>query len=393
MSSRALNFYQELPSFGEFSGITEDTPFVDVPEGWWVVLTDVRGSTQAIRDGRYDEINMIGAAAITCVMNLLGTSEFPFVFGGDGATLLIPEAALTDVKSELQKLRDHCRREFRLELRVGFVAIAEIRRRGLMLQIGKLELSPGNYLAQFRGEGLTVAEALVKSADPAAEILGDVDHSTAPNLEGLSCRVSPFPSRNGVVLSLLVKPTTSGLESQKTVVREVLASLRSILETDLNASSPVDADRVAWKWLPRNFFAETRLRASRLTGVVPRLREFLWILVQNASLKFNIPLGPFKPRLYKQELVQNSDFRKFDETLRMIVDCRPEQADAIERRLEALRQSGDMVYGVHRSRQAIMTCVVLAPSQNRHVHFVDGGDGGYAMAAVQMKKMMSTQGR
>ena len=35
---------------------------------------------------------------------------------------------------------------------------------------------------------------------------------------------------------------------------------------------------------------------------------------------------------------------------------------------------------------AVMTCIVPSPLTNDHMHFVDGGSDGYALAAVQLKK-------
>ena len=36
-----------------------------------------------------------------------------------------------------------------------------------------------------------------------------------------------------------------------------------------------------------------------------------------------------------------------------------------------------------------MTCFVKSTTQNQHIHFIDGGDGGYAAAAKQLKKQMA----
>ena len=35
-----------------------------------------------------------------------------------------------------------------------------------------------------------------------------------------------------------------------------------------------------------------------------------------------------------------------------------------------------------------MTCYVPSFSDGKHVHFIDGGDGGYAIAAKQLKQQM-----
>jgi Protein of unknown function (DUF3095) len=35
-----------------------------------------------------------------------------------------------------------------------------------------------------------------------------------------------------------------------------------------------------------------------------------------------------------------------------------------------------------------MTCLVFSLEQSRHVHFIDGADGGYALAALQLKAQL-----
>lgn len=45
---------------------------------------DIRGSTRAIEEGRYKQVNMVGAAVITAVLNACAGYEIPFVVGGDG---------------------------------------------------------------------------------------------------------------------------------------------------------------------------------------------------------------------------------------------------------------------------------------------------------------------
>ena len=46
-------------------------------------------STKAIAAQRYKAVNMAGASVIAAVTNALGGREFPFVFGGDGASFAI----------------------------------------------------------------------------------------------------------------------------------------------------------------------------------------------------------------------------------------------------------------------------------------------------------------
>ena len=44
---------------------------------------------------------------------------------------------------------------------------------------------------------------------------------------------------------------------------------------------------------------------------------------------------------------------------------------------------------MHKSREALLTCIVFSYNGN-HVHFVDGSDGGYAMAARGLKAQLKS---
>ena len=70
------NFYQELPSFEDFNQITELSHFREIPGDWVIFVADVKGSTQAIEEGRYKDVNTIGAACIVCAQNSIGDAEF-----------------------------------------------------------------------------------------------------------------------------------------------------------------------------------------------------------------------------------------------------------------------------------------------------------------------------
>lgn len=41
---------------------------------------------------------------------------------------------------------------------------------------------------------------------------------------------------------------------------------------------------------------------------------------------------------------------------------------------------------------ALMTCLVFNLRKSEHVHFVDGGDGGFAIAAKQLKTQLGGSG-
>jgi DUF3095 family protein len=114
-----------------------------------------------------------------------------------------------------------------------------------------------------------------------------------------------------------------------------------------------------------------------------------WTLFAFAVMRSGIKVGSFIPAKYTRELIDNSDFRKFDDSLRMVLDCTPELADEIERYLADCAARGLVRYGTHRQRAAMMTCFTPSPTNPNHVHFIDGALGGYAIAASQIKGRVS----
>ena len=57
-----------------------------------VGVADIVQSTKAIAENRYKAVNMAGAAVIVAITNALAGRDFPFVFGGDGASFAVSAA-------------------------------------------------------------------------------------------------------------------------------------------------------------------------------------------------------------------------------------------------------------------------------------------------------------
>jgi hypothetical protein len=104
-------------------------------------------------------------------------------------------------------------------------------------------------------------------------------------------------------------------------------------------------------------------------------------------MRFDLKVGGFVPKLYTRQVVENSDFRKYDDGLRMILDCTPELEAALTQRLVAAAADGTVRYGLYRQDAAMMTCFTPSVMRADHVHFIDGARGGYASAATALKAM------
>lgn len=105
--------------------------------------------------------------------------------------------------------------------------------------------------------------------------------------------------------------------------------------------------------------------------------------------RLGLTAGGWDPKVYRRELAQNSDFRKFDDGLKMTIDIDPERLHRIEMLLDQASASGIARYGLHRQASALITCFVPTPMAHDHIHFIDGAAGGYAMAASNLKAKLA----
>lgn len=378
-----VEFFRDLQGFRDFAELGDPSHYREAPRDWIVVITDVEGSTKAIQEGRYKTVNMVGAATVAALVNAVGSREIPFVFGGDGSTALVPASALPRVKAALARSRAISERQFGLRLRIGLVPHADLIREGSAVQVARFELAPGNAIAFFRGRGLSLAESWVKSGRYLLETV-DSELDFDPH-RGLSCRWAPLANARGLYLSILIKINETEIADSGAFSKQLLGELDELMGTD--ESCPVRADSLA----PERLAVATRLETMfRLEGWT--LRGFLRSTALNLFVRFlNTGLAPrwvFDMRRYKDETVPNSDYRKFDEMVRMVVDVNGPIRDRVRSLLEDHRRAGRIFYGLHESDTAIMTCFVQEHTHNRHLHFIDGGGGGYAMAARELKRQM-----
>jgi Protein of unknown function (DUF3095) len=159
-----------------------------------------------------------------------------------------------------------------------------------------------------------------------------------------------------------------------------------VAESGSDAGRPVPADGPAQRWPPAGFALEARaMRPIAGSGLMTRIVLGVRTLAAHTIFKSGLRIGGFDPARYRRQLVENTDFRKFDDGLRMTLDCTPALADRLEALLASAAAAGLARYGVHRQSAALMTCFVPSPTRSDHVHFVDGATGGYAAAARTLK--------
>ncbi len=119
----------EPPVFTDFGDVAATERFVPVADDVVVGVSDVMASTEAIAAGRYKDVNLAGAAPISAMINALGRHDFPFVFGGDGAAMLVEARERSSLESALADTAAFVRDAMGLTLRVGAISVAELGRK------------------------------------------------------------------------------------------------------------------------------------------------------------------------------------------------------------------------------------------------------------------------
>jgi hypothetical protein len=384
------DFIAELPSFTRFSDVADPLRFVPAPDDWRLCCCDVVNSTQAIQQGRYKAVNMMGAACIMAAINAAGGTELAYVFGGDGATILAPDALAPAIDRALARTRRLAHDEFDLVMRVGAVPLPGIRARGADVRVGMFELSPGSRVAMFTGGGAALADRLVKGDDHGPYVLPDAD-SERPDLKGLSCRWETLAARHGHMMCMLASAIARDPEGRARIYGDLIAEVEQALEPDIDATRPVRPDNMRFRWPPRGLGLETRATRGHRPRWVHALSLSAESFLQAIAEWFDLRIGDYDAPVYRREVRVNSDYRRFDDVLRMVFDCTSAQRHAIADVLAAAHERGDIVYGMHRSDSALMTCLLFGLKDSRHLHFIDGTDGGFTFAARAMKAQIAVR--
>jgi len=387
-----LGFYEQLAQFESFIGVVADQHYVPAPSSWLLVITDVAGSTKAIEAGRYKDVNAVGVASIVAVKNALQGVAFPYVFGGDGATILVPQAALTKISDALHGAAEIAQTAFNLHLRLGAVPVAELRRDGFEVKVARFRVSEQASFAMLSGSGLGEAEHRIKDPALAERYALPKSEKCEADLTGFECRWNPVPSQRGVVVSVLVQALGNDEPSRTETYRRVLGSLEQLTQ-GFESSAPLHEGGLNLSLGFSRNDQEARLFSGRAQGWeywLLRAKILYYVALGRLLLLFKISLGGFDGNTYRDDMMRNSDYRKFDGTVRMVLDVTHEQALALRALLEAERAKGTIVFGIHSAQSSLMTCVISSYAGN-HVHFIDGADGGYALAAKEMKAQLKKQ--
>ena len=376
------HFYSELPvnTISISDLVADKSLFSEIPEDWHVLIADIKNSTQAIKKGKHNEVNLVATGSIIAVLNIVYSEKInvPFFFGGDGATILVPSKYLESAMSALEKHRKNTLENFGFELKIGHISVAEIYKEKIELIIAKAQINDIFNIPVILGKGLQYAESLIKNEDPLKKGNFQMDESPL-NLKGMQCKwdkIKP-PEETQEVVSLIV--TGCGDQDPSKIFSEVLKAIDEIYGS-ANRRKPITVKRLRLKTSFKKINSEMRLKLGRFDGFY-LLKNLLKTNFGKFYLK-NSKAG----KNYLQKLVELTDTLAIDGRINTVIIGTSEQRISLISFLDHLESSNKIKYGLHVSQESVMSCYVRDMGTNEHIHFVDGADGGYTRAANSLKK-------
>jgi len=367
-------FYKNLTCIESLKEISNSAHYTPLPDEWYILVTDIINSTKAIENGAYKEVNMIGALTIVSILNIDKNLDIPFVFGGDGAFILIPPRIMEHSKQALLAVEKIAKDAYNLNLRIALIPIEDIYQQNKQLLITKYAISKDYTQAIIKGGGLELADSLLKTSTKYT-IDESIDESFEVDTSGLECRWENVKSPKDETLSILIKA------KDETYYTTILENLDLILG-DFQTRHPLSKQNTQLSFNNSVLNKEASLFTQN---------KFLKLLIIY-KLKIENLLGKFLMKFhigkwgeYKDRVISTSDTEKFDDMLRMVVSTDFAQTKKLQEYLEKEYQEGNLTYGIHQSDSSLMTCLIFE-RHGKHIHFVDASNGGYAIAAKGLKK-------
>lgn len=373
-------FLEELPLCTDFKDVFHEEYYRELPEDWLVVATDVESSTRAISEGKYKEVNTIGATCIIACIAACKGSSLCYQFGGDGAFIASPPGNLEALSEALATCRTISSEQFQLGLRTQIWSYQDFKKHGATLKVLKYQIGDVQHLYMFSGNGMELSDQWLKGESPEKGLYDEAKYKNTKRYEfteGLECRWNPLQSKRGSMVTAIIKP----LKSDEKLMDEIYALVDGFGK---GTSRLIREENINTSWPPKHYYTEWRVKTGHLNiiqrwYVYFKVMFFVFLVTPIvALLKTKIP--------YLQELVTQTDFEKFDGSFRFVRDLTSEEFKRLEIKLSDWHEQGKLVYGLHSSSTALMTCMVN--SQKDHLHFIDGDEGGYAVAAKQLKSQL-----
>ena len=253
-ADEGTGFFAGLPLLKNVQDTCEEATHRAAPDDWALVVTEIVDSTIAIADGRHKTVNFVAATVIAALKNLCAPESIPFLFGGDGAVVLVPPRHADAARHGLARVRGLAAREFGLRLRVELVSVGELRRHGSDVRVGRYEPSPDNSFGVVIGSGVGRLDAAVRGyGAPELIAAAAIPESLGDRVPAdLSCRWDKLRSQRGKMVTLIVQGASD--------LREIPANVMRLAGQDSDPR-PVHLDSLRARWPLKGFVLGARAPA------------------------------------------------------------------------------------------------------------------------------------
>ncbi|EAS19257.1 conserved hypothetical protein [Flavobacteria bacterium BBFL7] len=350
--------------------------FENVPENWNIIVTDVQNSTAAVSAGNHQLVNLAATGSIVACLNIARENQvmIPFFFGGDGATIIVPDKILKQCLHALILHQENCQSNFNFFLRVDSCKVSDMYAKGATLKITKVKLNDLHTIPVVLGDALQMAEDDVKSKSRKIE-LSDMPYNL--NLKGMECKwdkIAP-PVDNNEILTLIINAQSTELQSA--VYSDVLSKMEFIYG-DVKKRHPITIEKLIMINSLGQLKNEVLMKFSELKWVevfASAIRSFMarWYLKNNP-----------KGRNYLKELPELTESLMVDGTINTVISGTSKQRELLLYELQKMKEQGLLHYGYYVSKTSVLSCYVTA-IDDYHVHFLDGDQGGYTQASKLLK--------
>jgi len=359
--------------------LSDERLFENIPADWYVIVVDIENSTQAIKNDLHQEVNLAATGSIVTVLNEIKKIDkkirIPYFFGGDGATFILPKTVFKQAIEVLENFRHHVKKSFFLTLKVGSFPIAEIYAAKHQVKIARLQLNKYLNVPIVLGAGLKFAEKEIKSLF--------VDETNHPDtiepvdLEGMECRwqeIAP-PKNEQKVVCLLV----NGLDenAHAPTYHAVVAKMNAIFGS-YKSRQPISPGKLKLDLRFQKIQKEMYARIGKFNPIYLIKNWFITAIGKYYFKYFK------KGKEYVRKVSQRSYTVMVDGTLNNVFSGTQKQIDTLVVFLDKMEAEGKIQYGIHVTHSSVMSCYV-EDRNSKHIHFVDGTEGGYTSAAKVYK--------
>ncbi|WP_445663962.1 DUF3095 domain-containing protein [Fodinibius sp. AD559] len=384
------DFYANLPVIENFFDASNRENFHSLPDDWYVAVTDIVNSTDAINKDRYKSVNILGASPIVGIFNMAERDTIPFIFGGDGASFCFPPNLMDDTRRVLGGSKTIGKSEYDLDLRAAIIPISYIRDQGYKTLVARYQVSEFYIQAIFSGGGLNFAEEVLKNPDGKKYQVPAFKNAESVDFSGLECRWQKVRQPKNEVITMMVK-SNPAIDDPQQIYEQVLQKMRDTFGFD-HKTNPINVPGLSMTLSFSKLMGEARIRTHG-QGWLKRIGYILKVQLQTIIGKIlmalNYETSATHYGLYKSDLAMNSDHRKFDDMLRVVISGSKSQRKEFQSFLDKQFEDGKLAYGMHLTDAAMITCMVFQYHRD-HIHFVDGSGGGYVSAAKELKSRLAS---